>query len=72
VVTVYKRAGGKANTDGHQSELDCSTQRLGYNPAVEARYITWEQAESARNKNAHCNYALNNTIDHIEKGQVEL
>ncbi|KAA8650206.1 hypothetical protein EYZ11_003922 [Aspergillus tanneri] len=65
VVTVYKRADGKKNPDVVVDEDVAKFSGLGYNPAVEARYITPQQAHSVRSKKAPCDYALSNTVDLI-------
>jgi sterol carrier protein 2 len=73
VVTVYKRADGKKNTDCRVSEATIGKlSGMGYNPAVEARYISRDQADSVRSKKARCDYALDNTVDLIEEKQARL
>ncbi|KAF9885074.1 hypothetical protein FE257_000805 [Aspergillus nanangensis] len=59
VVTVYKRADGKTNAPVSQEEIQ-RVCRLGYNPAVEARYITPQQGESVRSK-TKSDYVLKDT-----------
>jgi sterol carrier protein 2 len=67
VVTVYRRADGKKNTDVTVSDSEIATASgLGYNPAVEAKYITRAQADAVRSKKAPCDYALDKTVDLIE------
>ncbi|KAH7134742.1 thiolase-like protein [Dactylonectria estremocensis] len=65
VVTVYKRADGKA-----APEVDSNTvgqrNRLGYNPAVEARGFTKEQADSVRSKTQRSDWALQDTQVKVE------
>ncbi|KAH7146453.1 thiolase-like protein [Dactylonectria macrodidyma] len=65
VVTVYKRADGKAAT-----EIDSKTvgqhNKLGYNPAVEARGFTKEQADSVRSKTQRSDWALQDTQVKVE------
>jgi sterol carrier protein 2 len=64
VVTVYKRANGKKNTDARLNEANIvRISGVVYNPAVEARYISRGQADSVRSKNGRCDYALDNTVD---------
>lgn len=70
VVTVYRRADRKKNTDSPVQESDIAkASGLGYNPAVEARYITREQANAVRSRRAPCEYALGKTLDLIEARQ---
>ncbi|KAM6505001.1 hypothetical protein FSOLCH5_014917 [Fusarium solani] len=65
VVTVYKRADGKAapvvdsNTVGQKN-------KLGYNPAVEARGFTEEQADAVRSKASRSEWALQDTLKKVE------
>jgi sterol carrier protein 2 len=73
VVTVYRRADGKKNTDSIiRGEDIARISGLGYNPATEARFITREQANSVRSKKAASDYALDNTIDLIEARTAKL
>ena len=68
VVTVYKRADGKKNTDrvvgdGEIAKL-CG---LGYNPAVEARGMSRQLADKVRSKGAAaCDFALGATAEKLE------
>ncbi|KAH6668277.1 nonspecific lipid-transfer protein, mitochondrial precursor [Halenospora varia] len=60
VVTVYKRADGKesqAVSDGEIAKLT----GLGYNPAVQAKGFTVEQATRARSKTCKDDFALGGT-----------
>ncbi|KAF4219406.1 hypothetical protein CNMCM5878_003325 [Aspergillus fumigatiaffinis] len=67
VVTVYRRTDGRTNTASKPTEDEIANYSgLGYNPAVEARYVTRAQAESVRSKSARCDYALDTTLDLIE------
>ncbi|OGM39652.1 hypothetical protein ABOM_011457 [Aspergillus bombycis] len=67
VVTVYQRADGKSNTNVASDETEAARMSgLGYNPAVEARYITRAQANAVRSTKAPSDYALDSTIDLIE------
>ncbi|KAF9886339.1 hypothetical protein FE257_011598 [Aspergillus nanangensis] len=50
VVTVYKRADGGIATPISNEEVGRSSY-AGYNPAVEARYITPQQSDQVRSKN---------------------
>jgi sterol carrier protein 2 len=65
VVTVYKRADGKTNTP-----LDSATigkkNKLGYNPAVEAKGFTQAQATSVRSKTKASAWALGDTEQKVE------
>ncbi|RAL65477.1 hypothetical protein DID88_001043 [Monilinia fructigena] len=49
VVTVYKRADGNTNTSVDSAEVG-KRNKLGYNPAVEAKGFTEAQATSVRSK----------------------
>jgi sterol carrier protein 2 len=67
VVTVYKRADGRTNTAVSQSaEEIAKLSGLGYNPAVEARGVTRELAETVRSKTAKNDYALGETADKLQ------
>ncbi|KAK5465232.1 hypothetical protein LTS15_001795 [Exophiala xenobiotica] len=67
VVTVYKRADGRKNTDVKQSDAEIAKESgLGYNPAVEARGVTKEDAEKIRSKTGKCDYALGETADKLQ------
>lgn len=68
VVTVYKRADGRKNTDGPaQSNAEIAkASGLGYNPATEARKITLDEAEKVRSKTARCDYALGETAEKLK------
>ncbi|KAI9044516.1 acetyl-CoA acetyltransferase [Aspergillus affinis] len=66
VVTVYRRADGKKNIDAVVDDMEIAkVSGLGYNPAVEARYVTREQAQAVRSKKAPSEYALADTLDKI-------
>lgn len=65
VVTVYKRSDGKKNNMAVDDKEIAKLSGLGYNPAVEDRYFTPDQAQSVRSKKAGCDYALSNTVDLI-------
>lgn len=65
VVTVYRRA------DGNEAQvLDNETvgkiNGLGYNPAVEAKGFTKEQADRVRSKGSRSEYALGDTLAKVE------
>ncbi|KAL4804328.1 acetyl-CoA acetyltransferase [Aspergillus unguis] len=67
VVTVYKRADGQDNAGAIAHDDDIAQMSgLGYNPAVEARFVTHAQADLVRSKQARCEYALSNTMETIE------
>ncbi|KAL5359677.1 acetyl-CoA acetyltransferase [Aspergillus floccosus] len=73
VVTVYRRADGKKNTDVAVSESEIAqASGLGYNPAVEARYITRAQGNAVRSKKTSCGYALDKTLDLIDARQAKI
>ncbi|KAL3465659.1 acetyl-CoA acetyltransferase [Aspergillus heterothallicus] len=73
VVSVYRRSDGKTNTTSLATDREISSlSGLGYNPAVEARFVTRVQAESVRSRRAPCNYALDNTLDLLEGRQERL
>ncbi|KAL2818550.1 acetyl-CoA acetyltransferase [Aspergillus granulosus] len=72
-VSIYKRSDGKTNTASLATDSEIATlSGLGYNPVVEARYVTRAQAESVRSRKAPCNYALDNTLDLLEGRQGKL
>lgn len=67
VVTVYKRADGRKNTDVSPSDADIAKlSGLGYNPAVEARGVTRELADKVRSKNSRSEYALGETAEKLQ------
>lgn len=65
VVTVYQRADGK-----EAPKVDSATvgriNKLGYNPAVEAKGFTTEQATAARSKTQSSDWALQQTLKKVE------
>jgi sterol carrier protein 2 len=63
VVTANKRADGRNNNAAVDDEEITKLSGLGYNPAIEARYITTVQAHSVMSKQARYNYALSNIVD---------
>jgi len=65
VVTVYKRADGKTNTPVEDSVVG-QKNKLGYNPAVEAKGFTEAQATSVRSKTRTSAYALGDTEKKVE------
>lgn len=66
VVNVYKRADGRRNTDVKVDEKETArSSGLGYNPAVEARYIRPEDGEKVRSKKFREEYALGDTVEKL-------
>jgi sterol carrier protein 2 len=61
VVTVYKRADGQTNRKLSDSEV-LQASGVGYNPAVEARYVTPEDGERVRSKTKRHDYVLRDTV----------
>jgi sterol carrier protein 2 len=60
VVTVYKRADGK-KAEAVPSDVVGKMNKLGYNPAVEARGFTAEQVDRTRSRKARSEWALQDT-----------
>ena len=65
VVSVYKRADGKAS-DAVSSEDVGKKNGLGYNPAVEAKGFTRAQVDAVRSKKARNEWALGDVHDKVE------
>jgi len=65
VVSVYKRADGKAS-DAVSSEEVGKRNKLGYNPAVEAKGFTRAQVDTVRSKKARNEWALGDVHDKVE------
>lgn len=65
VVTVYKRADGKTNTKVDSAEVG-KRNKLGYNPAVEAKGFTEKQATSVRSKTKSSSWALQDVEKKVE------
>ncbi|RFU30393.1 hypothetical protein B7463_g5936, partial [Scytalidium lignicola] len=65
VVTVYKRADGKSNTPV-DNEAVGRRNKLGYNPAVEAKGFTKAQASSVRSRSRASDWALGDTEKKVE------
>ncbi|KAL7813799.1 thiolase-like protein [Trichoderma gracile] len=65
VVTVYRRADGEA-APAMDSRAVGEANGLGYNPAVEARGFTREQAEGVMSRRARSDWALQDTLDKVE------
>ncbi|KAJ5179705.1 hypothetical protein N7492_002915 [Penicillium capsulatum] len=64
VVTVYKRADGKVAA-AVPSDVVAKLTGLGYNPAVEARGFTAEQAKSVMSKKHSNEYAIADTQERV-------
>ena len=65
VVTVYKRADGETAPAADSAAVG-RANRLGYNPAVEARGFTSQQADSVRSKDKKSAWALQDTQKKVE------
>ncbi|ORY03930.1 non-specific lipid-transfer protein [Clohesyomyces aquaticus] len=65
VVTVYKRADGKAAQDVSNEEVG-RINNLGYNPAVVAKGFTKAQVDQVRSKKARSEWALQDTEQKVE------
>ncbi|PFH55574.1 hypothetical protein XA68_18024 [Ophiocordyceps unilateralis] len=65
VVTVYRRPDGRDAPAVDDAEVGRLTG-LGYNPAVEARGFTREQAASVRSRHATSDWALQDTMDKVQ------
>jgi sterol carrier protein 2 len=65
VVTVYKRADGKTAQEVSSAEVG-KINKLGYNPAVEAKGFTKAQATSVRSKAKASAWALGDTETKVE------
>ncbi|KAL8956003.1 MAG: hypothetical protein Q9183_006452 [Haloplaca sp. 2 TL-2023] len=64
VVTVYKRADGLTNLEASANNSEnsaASGEGIGYNPAIEARGFTKEQADRVRSRKARSQWALGDT-----------
>lgn len=65
VVTVYKRADGKS-AEEVSSEVVGRRNKLGYNPAVEARGFTAEQVDRTRSQKWRSDWALQDTQQKVQ------
>lgn len=65
VVTVYRRADGKM-APAVNSTMVGQRNKLGYNPAVEARGFTKEQVDQVRSKKHGSDWALQDTQTKVE------
>ncbi|KAB8279154.1 thiolase-like protein [Aspergillus minisclerotigenes] len=61
VVTVYKRADGQSNPALSDAEVR-QQSALGYNPAVEARYVRPEDGEKVRSRTKRHDHPLKETV----------
>jgi sterol carrier protein 2 len=64
VVTVYTRPDGKKAEKVSNEEIG-KRNKLGYNPAVEAKGFTKAQADSVRSKSKKSDWALQNTEEKV-------
>jgi sterol carrier protein 2 len=65
VVTVYKRADGRDNAQLSDNEIG-KINNLGYNPAVEARYVTPGDGDKVRSRSNRNEYALGDTLEKLQ------
>jgi sterol carrier protein 2 len=65
VVTVYKRADGQKNAKVGDEEVK-KLSGVGYNPAVEVRYVTKEDGDKVRSRKNRNEYALGDTLEKIQ------
>jgi sterol carrier protein 2 len=65
VVTVYKRADGQVAKAVSSDEVG-RHNKLGYNPAVEAKGFTKEQVDATRSKKARSQWAIQDVEDKVE------
>ncbi|KAK0936778.1 hypothetical protein LTR29_011641 [Friedmanniomyces endolithicus] len=65
VVNIYKRADGGENRKLSDEEV-VAASGFAYNPAVEARHPTVEEADRVRSRVARCEYALGDTQEKIQ------
>ncbi|OAL34221.1 hypothetical protein AYO20_06476 [Fonsecaea nubica] len=67
VVTIYKRADGRKNTDVAETDAQIAQESgVGYNPAVEARGITLADFEKIKSKKAPSAYALGEMAEKLQ------
>jgi sterol carrier protein 2 len=66
VINVYKRADGGMNKKMTNEEVKKSSW-FGYNPAVEARGITKEDAEKVRSRTSRSQWAMGDTEEKLAK-----
>lgn len=65
VVTVYRRADGQVAPQVDSAAVG-KANKLGYNPAVEAKGFTRQQADAVRSKKARNDWALQDTQQKVE------
>ena len=65
VVTIYKRADGGKSVAVSDEEIS-KVSGVGYNPAVQAKFVTKEDAEKVRSKRNRVEYALGDTQTKIQ------
>ncbi|CAI7626426.1 unnamed protein product [Penicillium palitans] len=65
VVTIYKRADGQVSRPIPDEDIS-RVSGLGYNPAVEARYITPQDGERVHSKTKHHKYPLQETAEKLK------
>ena len=68
VVTVYKRADGKVAKAVSNEEVG-KRNRLGYNPAVEAKGFTKSQVDQVRSKKMRSEWV---SLSHIDRPEAHL
>lgn len=71
VVTVYRRADGEEAPVVQSTEVG-RVNELGYNPAVEARGFTEEQARKVRSKDKTHDWALTATLPMMKAAQSKI
>jgi sterol carrier protein 2 len=71
VVTVYRRADGK-EAEVVDSEMVGRVNGLGYNPAVEARGFTAEQAKRVRSRDKTHEFAMTATLPMMKAAQAKV
>jgi sterol carrier protein 2 len=65
VVTVYKRADGKS-TEAVPNDVVGKKNKLGYNPAVEAKGFTADQVDRTRSRKSRSDWALQDTQQKVQ------
>jgi sterol carrier protein 2 len=65
VVTVYRRADGKKNSEVSDAEIK-KLSSVGYNPATEARFLRPEDGEKVRSNKNRNEYALGDTREKLQ------
>ncbi|KAK4101965.1 thiolase-like protein [Parathielavia hyrcaniae] len=72
VVTVYGRADGGQAPVGVSSEAVGRANGLGYNPAVEAKGVTAEQAQRVRSREKAHDFALTATLPMMKAAEAKV